>query len=562
VSILEDLIRKYALKNAFDYGKANPGSVVGKIVTEYPDAKKDMKRTIQLVNDIVLQVNKMSKDEIEREIANYQYAQREEKEKELEVENAEEGKVITRYPPEPNGWPHIGHAKAFCLSWTIARKYKGKVILRWDDTNPEAEKAEYVEAIRNGIKWLGLDWDKEVYCSDYIQMMYSLCEQLIRQDDAYFCICTQEKISEGRQNGKRCECGRQSVEKNLDSWQRMLKGEIGEGEGVIRLKGDMASLNTVMRDPTLFRVITAPHFRQGKKYRVWPTYDFQGPVMDSLLKITHPIRSKEYELRDELYYYLLGKLRLYTPKIISIARLSIKNAPVSKRLLRPLVESGKLWGWDDPRLPTLAGLRRRGILPEAIKRYVLRGGLTKSESEGDWEILLAENRKLLDPIAKHYFFVADPAKIKVHGLPPIVQLRYHPKEELGFREIPVSEEIYLSREDVTNLKKGERIRLKDLANIEITSLNPLEAKVVGGELPQKKIQWVSNIAKTRCTVAVISDLLNENGEFNDKSMVLRDGYCENNCTSIREGETIQFERVGFCRLDKKEEDRLFFILTC
>jgi len=562
VSVLEDLIRKYALKNAFDYGKANPGSVVGKIVAEYPDAKKDMKKTMQLVNDIIQQVNKMSKEEIEKEMANYQYAQKEEKEKELEVENAEEGKVITRYPPEPNGWPHIGHAKAFCLSWTIARKYKGKVILRWDDTNPEAEKAEYVEAIRDGIKWLGLDWDEEVYCSDYIPTMYSFCEQLIRQDDAYFCTCSQEKISEGRQNARRCECGRQSVEKNLDSWRKMLNGEIGEGEGVIRLKGDMASLNTVMRDPTLFRVITTPHFRQGKKYKVWPTYDFQGPVMDSLLKITHPIRSKEYELRDELYYYLLGKLKLYTPKIISIARLSIKNAPVSKRLLRPLVESGKLWGWDDPRLPTLAGLRRRGILPEAIKRYVLRGGITKSESEGDWEILLAENRKLLDPIARHYFFVADPVKIKVSGLPPKVQLRYHPKEELGFREMAVSEEIYLSKDDVANLKKGERIRLKDLANIEITSLNPLEAKVVGGELPQKKLQWISNAAKTKCTVAAISDLLNENGEFNEKSMVLKEGYCEDNCASIKEGETIQFERVGFCRLDKKEKDKLFFILTC
>lgn len=556
------IIRKHALKNAFDYGKANSGAVVGKIVAEYPEAKKDMKTTMKLVSQVIAEVNSLSKEQIEEEMKKYEYKQKEEQKKEIDVEGAEMGKVITRYPPEPNGWPHIGHAKAFCLSWVIAKKYNGKIILRWDDTNPEAEKQEYVDAIKDGITWLGLDWNEEVYCSDYIPMMYELCEQLLKQGDAYFCNCKQEEISRGRQEGKRCACGSRSIKENLDYWRDMLNGKIKEGEGIIRLKADMQSLNTVMRDPTLFRVITTPHFRQGKKYVVWPTYDFQGPVMDSLLGITHPIRSKEYELRDELYVFLLQKLKLHVPKIISIARLSIRNAPVSKRLLRPLVETGKLWGWDDPRLPTLAGLRRRGILPEAIRKFVLSGGISKSESESGWEILLAENRKLLDPIAKHYFFVRDPVAINVDGLPEEVHLNLHPKENLGTRTVKISDKIYIASEDAKNLAIGEKIRLKDLANIEILSRDPIRAKVVGGEIPAKKIQWVSDGAKVECEIAIPHDILDENGNFNERSLEIARGYCESNCLSTQINEIVQFERFGFCRLDKKEKDKLIFVFSC
>ncbi|MFH1222414.1 MAG: glutamate--tRNA ligase [Candidatus Micrarchaeota archaeon] len=553
--VLKEIIRKHALKNAFDYGKANPGSVVGKVIADYPDAKKDMKVTMKEISSIIAEVNKLTKAQLEEQMKQFEYVKKEEEKKEIDVENAEMGKVITRYPPEPNGWPHIGHAKAFCLSWTIARRYKGKVILRWDDTNPEAEKAEFVEAIKDGVKWVGLDWDSEIYCSDYLPQMYKLCEQLLQQNDAYFCSCKQEEISKGRENMKRCACGSNS----LESWKKMLDGSIAEGGGTIRLKGDMAALNTVMRDPTLFRILTAPHYRQGKKYRVWPTYDFQGAVMDSLLNITHPIRSKEYELRDELYVYLLKKLKLHVLEMISISRLTIKNAPVSKRLLRPLVESGKLWGWDDPRLPTLAGLRRRGILPEAIRTFVLASGISKSESEHGWEILLSENRKLLDPVAKHYFFVAEPTAIAVSGLEQKeVELKLHPRTDMGTRKIIITDKLYIAKADAKELKKGDKLRLKDLANIEITSAKPLKAKVVAGDLPQKKIQWISE--KLDCEIVVVSDLLKDDGEFNPESMKIVKGYCESNCASLAEGDIIQFERFGFCRLDKK--GKLSFILSC
>lgn len=560
----DEIIRKHALKNAFDYGKANAGAVAGKVIAEYPDVKKDMKSTMALINKIITEINALSKNQIEEEMKKYAYAEKKQEEKELEVADAVNGKVVVRYPPEPNGWPHIGHAKAFCLSWAIAHKYNGKIILRWDDTNPEAEKAEFVEAIRGGIKWLGLDWQEEKYCSDYIPKMYELCEKLIDQGDAYFCACSQDEIAKSREEKRRCACGQAGNEQSLSEWKKMLDGTIAEGKATIRLKGNMESQNTVMRDPTLFRILTTPHYRQGTKYRVWPTYDFQGAVMDSILGITHPIRSKEYELRDELYVFLLEKLGLQVPKMISISRLQIKNTPVSKRLLRPLVESGKLWGWDDPRLPTLAGLNRRGILPEAIRNFVLSLGISKSESEPDWDLLLAENRKLLDPISKHYFFVRDPVTVIIKGLDKSVRLPLHPKKEIGFREFGISEKIYICADDAKGLKKNEIFRLKDLCNVQVIKKGrkEVECELLEDSMVPKKIQWVSAGNELPCTLFITHDLLKDGEKFNRDSLETAEGYCEKACEQIKEGEIIQFERVGFCRSDKKDNASLQFVFSC
>ncbi len=564
MSDLETIIRKHALKNASDFGKASPGAVAGKVIAEYPDAKKDMKGVMKSIAEAVAKINKMKKADIEKELSNYEFAEKPKEEKKgIEVEGAEMGKVVVRYPPEPNGWPHIGHAKAFCLSHEIAKNYKGKIILRWDDTNPEAEKAEFVDAIRDGIKWLGLEWNEEVYCSDYMPKLYELCEKLLRDNNAYSCTCTQDEISRAREQMKRCKCGDKPASGNLDMWKKMLGGSVKEGEATVRLRGDMASQNTVMRDPTLFRIITTPHYRQKAKYRVWPTYDFQGAVMDSLLGITHPIRSKEYELRDELYAFLLNKLGMRVPKMLTISRLEIKNAPISKRLLRPLVEQGKLMGWDDPRLPTLAGLKRRGMLPEAIRNFVLSFGLSKVESEPDWEALLVENRKLLDPVANRYFFVSDPVELEVEDAPEeTVKLRLHPKLDKGFREMETSDTFYISKTDADTLEKDETFRLKDLFNVEITRDEPdLEGSYAGDEKVDKKFQWVSAEERMDCEVLVPQDLL-KNGEFNPDSLKSVKGYCEKNCAGLELGDMIQFERFGFVRLDKKEKDKLTFVFAC
>jgi len=559
---INSIISKHVLKNAFDYGKANPGSVVGKVIGEFPDAKTDMKKTMALINMEITRISKLSKVEIEKEMSKFEYSEKKEEKKCISVDGAEEGKVIVRYPPEPNGWPHIGHAKAFCLSWSIARKYAGKVILRWDDTNPEAEKSEFIEAIKSGIIWVGLDWDQEIHCSDYLPQMYELCEKLLSRGDGYFCACNQDQIAKSRENKLRCFCGSKSPAENLAEWKKMLDGTIAEGGGTIRLRGNMASDNTVMRDPTLFRIITAPHYKQGTKYRVWPTYDFQGAVMDSIVGITHPIRSKEYELRDELYEYLLEKLSLRVPKMISISRLAIKNAPISKRLLRPLVESKKLWGWDDPRLPTLAGLKRRGILPVAIREFVLSFGISKVESEPGWEILLSENRKLLDGEAPHFFFVRNPIKLEIDNLEEReLRLNLHPKKDLGNRSVKVTKSVYISSSDAGQLKEGEIFRLKDLCNLKLTRKgDALTGIVMPDEMVNKKIQWVSE-DKLDCEISIPRDLLNADGQFNEDSLEIATGYCERNCESLDVGKVIQFERFGFCRLDEKGKV-LKFIFSC
>ena len=561
---LKEIIRKHALKNAFDYDKADVGSVTGKTINDYPDAKKDMNETMKLINKIVSEVNGLTKMEIEKQMEKYTYEKKEEKEKTLELPNTENVRVVTRFPPEPSGYPHIGHAKAVWLNFEASRVYEGEMILRFDDTNPEKENLEYVNAIKKGLEWLGIKWSKETYTSDNIPEIYDAVETLIKNKKAYVCTCSQDVISENRQNGKECMCRNIVVDEILLRWKDMIAGAYKPGEAIVRFKGDMQSQNTVMLDPTLARIMTAEHYRQGKRFRVWPSYDLAVVFMDNLENVTHPMRSKEYELRNELYYALFDALDYEKPTLIEFSRLAIKNAPISKRLITPLVKDEKVLGWDDPRLPTLDGLKRRGILPEAIMNFVLSLGLSKSESEPDWELLLSENRKLLDPESKHYFFVRDPAPLVVKNLKKKVRIPLHPKKELGFREFEITEKIYISGNDAKDLKEGEIFRLKDLCNVKLLKKykNELLGELSEDEMVPKKVQWVSEEWKLKCTVLIPKDLLDEKGVYVPDSLEIAEGFCEKTVGSIKPGDIIQFERFGFCRFDKKDKDGFQFVLSC
>ncbi len=559
---LEEVVRKHVLKNAYDYGKANAGSVVGKVIAESPDAKKDMKSTMKLINKIIGEASTMSKGTIEKEMEKYEYVEKKEEKKTIQLPNAVKGKVVTRFPPEPSGYPHIGHAKAAWLDYDGARVYDGKMILRFDDTNPEKESEEYVEAIKEGLKWLGVKWKKETYTSDNMKEIYMYLERLFDKGKAYVCTCSQEDISSARMEGKGCLCRDLSKKEILERWEGMLEGKYKQGTAIVRYAGDMESQNTVMKDPSLARIITAEHFRQGKEYLVWPSYDLAVAVMDHLEGLTHPMRSKEYELRNELYYALFTDLGFEKPELVEFSRLAIKNAPISKRLITPLVKEKKVSGWDDPRLPTLKGLERRGVLPEAIKTFVLSMGLSKSESEPGWELLLAENRKLLDPAAKHYFFVRGSVLLKVKGLKKKAKIKLHPKKELGFREFSVSGKIYINWDDAEALKEGEIFRLKDLCNVKLLKKGKeLEGEIAEDSMVPKKIQWVDDKHKILCKVLIPHDLLKD-GEYDPESLEEAKGYCEKDCSKLKKGEIIQFERFGFCRLDKKGKDGLRFVFSC
>jgi glutamyl-tRNA synthetase len=559
MSDLDSIIRKHVLKNTFDYGKANSGAIVGKVIAEHPDCKKDMKSTIGKINEEISRVSKLSKEEMAKEMEGFEYFQKKEEEKTIKLPDAEQGKVVTRFPPEPSGYPHIGHAKAAWLDFEGARLYDGKMLLRFDDTNPEKESQEYVDAIKAGLEWLGISWATESYTSEHMDKVYDAAERLIKDGKAYVSTADRDQLSNSRTTSKPLPERSLPPEEHLERWKKMLSREYKQGDALLLFKGELESKNTVMRDPALARIIKTKHYKQGDKYHVWPGYDLSVVVMDHLEGLTHPMRSKEYELRDELYYTLFDALGWEKPKMIPFSRLAIKNAPISKRYITPLVQEGKVKGWDDPRLPTLAGLKRRGILPEAIKQFVLYFGLSRSESEPDWEALLAFNRKLLDPEAPHYFFVPDPVELEVKGLEAQdIQLKLHPKKDLGKRELKVSSTVYVPKADVKDLQEGDTFRLKDLCNVKLTKKgDKLEGELVEG-MADKKIQWVSD-SKTECTVLIPKDLLKEN-EYNPDSLQEVKGYCEDSCLSLEEGTILQFERFGFCRLDKKEP--LTFIYSC
>ena len=555
---LDNIIRKHALKNAFDYGKANPGAVVGKVIAEFPDAKKDMKTTMQRINGIVSEVNSLNKDKIESELKNYEFSEKPKEEKKgLEVPGAVHGQVITRFPPEPSGYPHIGHAKAAFLDYEIARQYAGRMILRFDDTNPEKESKEFVDALKDGLKWLGISWGAETYTSDNMQKIYEAAEKLINLEKAYVCTCSQEEISKGRTEMKPCKCRNANTAENIAHWKNMLNGKYDEGKSILRFKGDLSSLNTVMRDPTLARIIKKPHYRQKKKYTVWPNYDLAVVVMDALEGITHPLRTKEYELRDELYFALFDILGYKKPHLIEISRLQIKNAPISKRLLIPLVKEKKVIGWDDPRLPTLKGLARRGILPEAVRTFVLSFGLSKVESEPSWEALLVENRKLLDKTAKHYFFVPNPQKLSI-------DMKGEYEYTIGgeTRKTTMNGTAHIPAADYEELQKNKVgiFALKNLAFVKFAGASTV-AKIEQKEIPEKRIQWVGS-ENMKCEILVPKDLVDSAGIYRENSLEIVKGLCESACTNLKEGDVIQFERFGFCRLDKKAKTKLTFVYSC
>ncbi|MEM3362054.1 MAG: glutamate--tRNA ligase [Candidatus Anstonellaceae archaeon] len=576
---IEEEIKIQVLKNALEYKKADPTKIIGKIISKFPEKKSEIKQLMQMIQKECYRINNLSKEEFEEEIKKYNIQKEEKKvdaeeQRKIVLPQAKIGEVVTRFPPEPSGYLHIGHAKAAFLDYFAAKEYNGKMLLRFDDTNPQKAKQKYVELIKEELKWLEIEPFAQSYSSDYMEKFYFYAFEMIKVGRAYVCKCSSEEIKENRLNKRRCGCTKKTARSNIDDFQAMINGEYNPEEAILRFVGDMESENTTLHDPTLFRIIKIPHYRQKEKYSCWPTYDFAAPILDSIEGVTHAMRSKEYELRDELYYKILEVLKLRKPLIISFSRLAIKGMPVSKRLINPLIEQKIVEGYDDPRLPTLAAFRRRGISPKAIREFVLSFGLTKVESEPNLEKLLAINKKLIDPICERRFFVPKPyAKIKVNFLEKtkLIKIKNHPIKDLGYRERKITQDelIYVPKKDVEEIEIGQIIRLKDFCSIKITKkeikenelyLEAEEIKLaeVGEE---KKVQWVGEKEKILAKVYVPKELY-VGEKFNENSLEIIEGVAESNCASDNENKIVQFERFGFVRLDKKERDYLIYIFSC
>ncbi|MEP7357865.1 MAG: glutamine--tRNA ligase/YqeY domain fusion protein [Anaerolineales bacterium] len=505
------------------------------------------------------------------------------------------GRVHTRFPPEPNGYLHIGHAKAIYIDFSIAREHGGKVNLRFDDTNPVKEDVEYVDGIKADIRWLGFEWDgPELYASDYFEQLYEFAVRLITVGKAYVDDLTPDEIRAYR--GTLTEPGRESphrqrgVEENLELFRRMRAGDFAEGTRTLRAKIDMASGNINLRDPVMYRILDTAHHRTGRAWRIYPLYDFAHGQSDSIEGITHSLCSLEYEDHRPLYDWYLDALEIYHPRQIEFARLNLSYTVMSKRKLRALVQDGHVRGWDDPRMPTLSGLRRRGFTPEAIREFVRRVGVSKTDSTADIALLEHCLREDLNRRAPRAMGVLRPLKVILENYPAgateVLTAVNNPEDAAaGTREVPFSRELYIEQDDFREvpppkyyrLTLGREVRLrygyfvkcvgvdKDPATGEVTALRcTYDPATRGGDAPDGRkvkatIHWVSAAhalpAEVRLYDRLFRDADPEAGEdfvanLKPNSLeVLSRAQVEPSLAGAAPGSRFQFERQGYFAVD-------------
>ena len=520
--------------------------------------------------------------------------------------------VVTRFPPEPNGYLHIGHAKSICLNFGLAALYQGRCHLRFDDTNPVKEEQEYIDAIKTDVSWLGFDWgENEYHASDYFEALYAFAEKLVEKGLAFVCDLPPEEMREYRgtltEPGKESPYRSRTVGENLDLLRRMRAGEFDDGSRVLRAKIDMAAPNMNLRDPVLYRILRAKHPRTGDAWCIYPMYDFAHGQSDSLEQITHSLCTLEFQDHRPLYDWLCEALEIYHPQQIEFARLNLTYTVMSKRRLLELVNEKHVSGWDDPRMPTLSGMRRRGFTAAAIRTFCERIGVGKSDSVIDMSTLEDCVREDLDQIAPRAMGVLRPLKVTITNYPEGQSEEFiapkHPKKpEMGSRTIPFGREIYVDRDDFmedppkkffrlgpdreVRLRYGYIIRcdevIKNPVSGEVSELRcSYDAETGGGVLPEGRkkvkgiIHWVAAAHAVPVEVRLYDRLLSVADPASEKDRdyrellnpdsleVLADALVEPELASAEAGETFQFERLGYFCVDGKgsQSDKLAFNRT-
>jgi glutaminyl-tRNA synthetase len=522
-------------------------------------------------------------------------------------------RVHTRFPPEPNGYLHIGHAKSICLNFGIAEQYQGLCNLRFDDTNPTKEEVEYVDSIRDDIRWLGFDWDdREFYASDYFEQLYDWAVQLIRQGDAYVDSSSLEEIRAMRgtvtQPGTPSKYRDRSVEENLDLFARMRAGEFPDGAHVLRAKIDLASTNMIMRDPVLYRILHARHHRTGDAWCIYPMYDFAHGQSDSIEKITHSICTLEFENHRPLYDWCIQKLGIFAPQQIEFARLNLTYTVTSKRKLLELVTEGHVSGWDDPRMPTIRGFRRRGYTPSAIRNFSRKTGVTKYNGTTDLGVLENTLRDELNKIAPRRMAVLEPLKLVITNYPEdapaddLDAVNNPENADEGTRKVPFSRVLYIERDDFMEdppkkffrLAPGREVRLryayfircqdviKDDQTGEIKEIRcTYDPETRGGNAPDGRkvkatLHWVSAAHALSAEVRLYDHLfsvedpsdVHEGVDWKanlnpDSLKVLADCRLEPSLAEAKPGQNYQFERLGYFCLDSADStsERIVFNRT-
>ena len=509
--------------------------------------------------------------------------------------------IVTRFPPEPNGYLHIGHAKSLCLNFGTSLKYDGRCNLRYDDTNPAKEDMEFVKSIEKDVNWLGFQWDKKLWASDYFDTMYEAAVELINKGKAFVCNLSPEEIKEFRgtlkEPGKNSPYRDRSIEENLELFEKMRRGEFADGEACLRAKIDMASPNINMRDPIIYRVVHQPHHNTGDKWCIYPMYDFAHPIEDAIEGITHSICTLEFEDHRPLYDWVLEEVGFWPnpPRQIEFARLNITTMIMSKRFIRALVEEGKVEGWDDPRLSTLAAVRRRGYTPEALRKFCDDIGVSKADSTIDiaqLEQCVREDLQLKVPAIN---VVKNPIKVVIDNYPEgeieMCTVENNSKnEELGTREIPFGRELWVDGDDFMEVpvKKyfrlfpGNEVRFKGAYFI---TCNEVEKDASGnivclhcsydpatksgegfdGRKVKGTIHFVEASTAVKIKIREYDYLMKENEEtgeleFNPDSLIETWGYAEPSASNVKAGDRFQFFRKGYYIADEKltsDDEKVF-----
>jgi glutaminyl-tRNA synthetase len=525
-----------------------------------------------------------------------------------DLKSGKHSEIITRFPPEPNGFLHVGHAKAICVSFGLAEKFGGKTNLRFDDTNPNTESTEYVDAIREDIEWLGFEWAEEFYASDYFQNLYDWAVLLVKDGKAYVDDSTPEELRKMRGNtaepGTESPYRNRSIEENLDLLERMKNGEFEEGSRILRAKIDMASPNIQLRDPAMYRIVNTPHHRTGDTWHIYPMYDWAHGQSDSIEGITHSLCTLEFEVHRPLYDWFLEQLPVYKPRQIEFARLNVNYTITSKRKLRQLVEEGHVQNWDDPRMPTIRGLRRRGFTPQSIREFCDRVGLAKRNNIIDLSLLEFSLREDLNMRAPRVMAVLDPIKLTIENWPEAqqeeLQIDNNPEDpEGGSRTVPFSGNLWIEADDFMEepprkffrLGPGRFVRLKGAYIVECTGFNKDEngkvTEVLAKYIPESRsgsdtsgikakgtIHWVSADHAKKAEVRLYDRLFMDPAPDSHKEkdfleflnpnslQVLPEVYIEPALAEARQHQHFQFLRKGYFYKDPDStSEKLIFNRT-
>jgi len=505
---LENLIEKYAVKNAIEHnGNCNSKAVLGKIISENNKLKSQLKEIIPKINKICEQINSLKLEDQQKLMEKYTYKEKKIQEKSLkELKNTKRGKVVMRFAPFPSGPLHIGNSRPAILNDEYVKKYNGKFILVIDDTIGSKSKVPILDAyelIIDGLKWLGIKIDKIVYKSDRMNLFYKYAEEFLKNGWAYVCTCPTEKLREYRKKGIECKHRKQTSEVNLKEWKKMISGKYKEGEASVRLKTNMKDRDPAFRDRVLLRISDTLHPKVKDKFKVWPMLEFSWAIDDHELGITHILRGKDLAMEEKMERFMWKLLGWKAPEILMSGMLQLEGAKISKSKAQKEVKNGEYIGWYDPRTWSLQSLKKRGFKPEAIRKFVLAIGLTKTDSKVPIENLYRENRIIIEPQSNRYFFVSEPVEIKVENVPRefVAKILKHPDYlEKGIRKITVSPK--------NNLKKKIPI-----------------------------VHWLPKDQTIPCKV------------FMPDGKIFK-GFCENNILEVKENEVIQYERFGFVRVDK------------